>query len=95
MLPFSLYDIAQRPIDPLLEVEGWHNVGISLADQEVVHIEHLAQATHWQILFQRSIPPSPLSLLHRLGIESAPRHLCFGNATWRKLNTRELTSIEL
>ena len=32
MLPFSLHNVAQLSIDPFLEIEGWHNVGVGLAD---------------------------------------------------------------
>ena len=41
MFPFGLKQVAQLPVELALHVQSWHDVGVSLADQEVVDIEHL------------------------------------------------------
>lgn len=69
VLPLCFNNVAQLPVHSLLQVEGWDNVGIGLADKKIVDIEHLAQTAHWQVFFQGAIPPSPFCLLHRLRVE--------------------------
>lgn len=88
MLPLSLHDVAQRAVDPLLEVEGRHDVGVGLANQEVVDVEHLAQAAHGQVLLQAAVPPPPLRLLHRLRIE--PARTCLFEGRFSEVHAAEL-----
>lgn len=63
MLPLSFQQIAQLPVDSPLEVEGGHNVGVGLADHEVVDIEHLRQGAHGQILLEAAISPPPSAIV--------------------------------
>lgn len=61
VLPLCLQQVAQLSVEPALHVKCGHNVGVGLADQEVVDIEHLRQGAHGQVLFQAAVSPPPRS----------------------------------
>lgn len=63
VLPLSFQKVAQLPVDSPLQVEGGHDVGVGLADHEVVDIEHLRQGTHGQVFFQAAVTPPPSSII--------------------------------
>lgn len=67
MLPLCFKKVAQLAVEAFLEIEDWHNVGVCLADKEIVHVERLRQASHGQILFQGPISPPSLCGPHRCG----------------------------
>ena len=83
VLPFCFHNIAQSPIHSFLQVECRHNMWISLADHEIIHVKHLTETPHWQIFFKRTIPPTPFCLLHRFCIKSAK--------SWQYYDLRYLT----
>ena len=52
VLPFGLHNISKLAVEAALQVERRNDVGIGLADQKMVDIEHLTQTAHRQIFFK-------------------------------------------
>lgn len=61
MLDFSLHQIEYGSGNNFSEGHQRHKVGVGLANNEMVHIEHFGQLPERQIILKAAIMPSPLN----------------------------------